>query len=388
LSITILERVGESETLRRNAMLIPKAEATFFTSGSVISAPDADELIKFERDGKGTVTGLVWQQKGGDKLTAPKTEALRQEMVQFNNGAITLNGNLLLPVKPGPHPAIVIVSGSGATTRDNPAAFLRAWQFVRMGWAVLLYDKRGTGHPSGAYWSEATYFDWADDAVAAFRFLQQRADINPKQIGFQGNSEAGWVIPIAAERALETAWVIIASGGGITPAESEIHEAEMETRAANLPAEEVKEAVNFVKLKWDYALTGAGWESYEAALKKAQTRAWFAKLNGPLTKDEAAWQEWRRHKTFNPAVFIEKLKVPTLLLFGEARLDRLYPVTEGIAKWKQGFKTSGYQHYKVQSIAGVGHALFLRVENGRTVVAREPFEVVKTWLATTAKATN
>ena len=385
LSISIMERIEGTETLRRVAMLIPQADATFFTSGSVNRAPDANELVKFERDGKGAVTGLSWPQKSGDKVSARKTEAMRQEMVQFKNGAVTLNGTLLLPAGKGPHPAMIMVSGAGATTRDSPAAFLRAWQFVNQGMAVLLYDKRGTGHPSGGYWAQATYFDWADDAVAAFRFLQQRADIQPKRIGFQGNSEAGWVIPIAAARVPETAWVIIASGGGITPAESEIHEAEMETRAAKLSAEEISEAVNFTKLKWEFAQTSKHWEAYEAALKKAQLRAWFARLNGPLTQDEAAWQELRRHKDFDPAAHIEKLNVPVLLLFGDPKLDRLCPVTQAIAKWEQAFKRAGKSDYTIQSIVEVGHGLFVREEFGRVALVREPFEAVKTWLATKIK---
>lgn len=76
MSIGILERIEGKETLRRDAMLIPQGDATFFTSGSVLRAPDANELVKFERDSKGAVTGLNWPQKSRDKVSARKIEAI------------------------------------------------------------------------------------------------------------------------------------------------------------------------------------------------------------------------------------------------------------------------------------------------------------------------
>ena len=54
-----------------------------------------------------------------------------------------LAGTLLVPARPGPHPAVVMIHGSGAATRD--ALWPWADMYARAGIAVLIHDKRGTG---------------------------------------------------------------------------------------------------------------------------------------------------------------------------------------------------------------------------------------------------
>jgi alpha-beta hydrolase superfamily lysophospholipase len=63
--------------------------------------------------------------------------------------------------------------------------------------AVLAYDKRGVGRSTGN-WREASFQVLADDAVAGAKFLQARTDIAADQIGFWGQSQGGWIAPLAA----------------------------------------------------------------------------------------------------------------------------------------------------------------------------------------------
>jgi fermentation-respiration switch protein FrsA (DUF1100 family) len=71
-----------------------------------------------------------------------------EEAIEFRNGELKLGGDLLLPAGPGPHPAIVLIHGSGKATRDDLRIF--ASLFVSHGVAALLYDKRDVGaDPSG-----------------------------------------------------------------------------------------------------------------------------------------------------------------------------------------------------------------------------------------------
>jgi alpha-beta hydrolase superfamily lysophospholipase len=104
----------------------------------------------------------------------------------------------------GKHPAVILVHGSGAENRAYVLPFARF--LVRRGAAVLGYDKRGVGGSTGD-WKTASFEDLADDVVAAFEYLKSRRDIDPAQIGLLGVSQAGWVMPLAAVRAKNVAFL-------------------------------------------------------------------------------------------------------------------------------------------------------------------------------------
>jgi alpha/beta superfamily hydrolase len=89
---------------------------------------------------------------------------------------------------------------------------------TRKGFAVLRADDRGIGGSSGNIF-ESTMEDFARDALAGFEFLKQQSQINPKQIGFIGNSEGTLVGPMAAAINKETAFIITLGGMGISGAE-------------------------------------------------------------------------------------------------------------------------------------------------------------------------
>jgi dienelactone hydrolase len=102
-----------------------------------------------------------------------------------------------------PVPAVVLVHGSGPLTRDHLRGDVR--RLVRRGFAVLAYDKRGVGASSGVYAqrggdSAETWLRWlAADAARAFDALAGTAAVDTQRMGFFGASQAGWIIPLAAE---------------------------------------------------------------------------------------------------------------------------------------------------------------------------------------------
>src|SRR6056297_566209 len=69
--------------------------------------------------------------------------AITPQEIEFYSDDIKLSGTLYLPETDGPFPALVFVHGSGAETRDN-SAYSAKW-LSSLGYAVLTYDKRGTG---------------------------------------------------------------------------------------------------------------------------------------------------------------------------------------------------------------------------------------------------
>lgn len=161
-----------------------------------VARDDPAEVVTVVRGGQDEVVGVVLDRPGEPELTAMRQDLFQEETVGFVNGDIQLAGSLLLPMDEGPHPAVVFVHGAEFGNRDTYRLF--ATHFARRGIAALIYDKRGTGESSGSF-SEATFDDLSDDALAAVGFLQDHPAIDPDRIGLMGWSQGGWVLPIAAQ---------------------------------------------------------------------------------------------------------------------------------------------------------------------------------------------
>ena len=163
-------------------------------------------------DGRATAPSGVHvidlDQKGRQSGAFATRVRVAREEVTFKNGDVTLAGTLLIPAakkKGETHPALVFTHGGGPQLRE--VYWGLGYLYAARGFAVLAYDKRGVGKSTGN-WSEASFEDLADDAVAGARFLQARAGIAPNQIGFWGQSQGGWIAPLAASRFPDAAFAI------------------------------------------------------------------------------------------------------------------------------------------------------------------------------------
>ena len=133
----------------------------------------------------------------------------------FDSREARLSYRLEIPARRGKVPAVVIGHGSGRTTKEQ-CRFL-AQRFVTRGFAVLCYDKRGVGESTGLYsgigpGNSFDMFDLlADDMAAAVRVLRSRSEVAADRIGLVGVSQAGWIMPVAAER-VRPAFMIALAG--------------------------------------------------------------------------------------------------------------------------------------------------------------------------------
>lgn len=169
------------------------------TSGNGSISPDA--------------TGFSW------KGTQYKRVPFRQREVRVGVDAATLT----LPPGPGPFPAVAMVHGSGARTRDEFDVFTT--YLAQHGIAVLADDKRGVGESGGPYPGElatdATIDILARDAQREARFLAQLPQVDPTRVGLLGDSQAGWIIPLAATREPAVRWALLNSGPTTTVGETD-----------------------------------------------------------------------------------------------------------------------------------------------------------------------
>jgi len=130
----------------------------------------------------------------------PATLPYTAEEVTFTGGDpdVTLAGTLTLPRTAGPHPAIVLVGGSGPQDRDEslrPVSAIKPLALVadalsRAGLVVLRYDDRGVAESTGDY-AGAALSDFTDDLAAALAWVRERPEVDAARTGVLGHSEGG-----------------------------------------------------------------------------------------------------------------------------------------------------------------------------------------------------
>ena len=68
-----------------------------------------------------------------------------------------------------------------------------------------------------------------------------------------GVSQAGWIMPLAAVRAKDIAFLISVSGAAVPGAETTIDHAQRAMEAAGTPPRAVERILGVLKLQYDYA---------------------------------------------------------------------------------------------------------------------------------------
>ena len=155
-----------------------------------------------------------------NKVQAQLPESIKTEKITFKSEGINLAGTIYKPKES--HAGVVLVHGSGQEPRMTDFAELLA----KNGITVLTYDKRGVGESGGVYAGPevgtnnidlANLTLLAEDASAAISILHKyNKNI---AIGLVGGSQAGWIIPIAANKNSSVDFMVLFSCPVITTLE-------------------------------------------------------------------------------------------------------------------------------------------------------------------------
>ena len=127
------------------------------------------------------------------------TVTIPTQRVDFDSRGTRCAAWLTLPAGAGPHPAVVLVHGLGATHDMMLAQYEQ--HFAAAGIATLAFDYRYTGASDGQPRQHISTRDQCQDVAAAIAHLGGRADIDAARIGLWGTSLGGMnVIRVAAAR--------------------------------------------------------------------------------------------------------------------------------------------------------------------------------------------
>lgn len=179
-------------------------------------------------------------------LGQTKTDSIKVDgfVQQFISKGDTLEGLLEIPQLAGQRPLVVFVHGSGRVDRSDYYFYVD--KFWKAGYATFRYDKRGVGASGGdflrinEYTSAASLPQLAADAHAAVELLSKNQRIDSKKILLMGNSQAGWIIPVAANLG-GVSGVIIVSGPAVTVGEEMHYSRLVEQTKDNYTNEQVNE---------------------------------------------------------------------------------------------------------------------------------------------------
>jgi dipeptidyl aminopeptidase/acylaminoacyl peptidase len=299
-----------------------------------------------------------------DRWHVAGTPTVISQDVQFSNAGANLAGTVYLP-NTGDHlPAIVVLHHAGAATRESALYRHLREGLPALGFAVLIYDRRGSGQSSGSL-QGVDYETLADDAVAGQHALAKLSRIEPAKIGFWGLSHGGWLAVLAAGRSRDAAFAISVSAPLVTADE------QMQFATSNLltvrgySQEDVREMLE-TRRAWMGYLRGTNSRAAAVdALTKAESKIWFDLTYMPkasqLTNDPAI----RRKMDDDPVAAVLKAKVPLLFLYGGS--DPWVPVAQSMERLKA--LSSQIHDIEIGVIANANHELMFTVKETMQVDA-------------------
>jgi uncharacterized protein len=244
----------------------------------------------------------------------------RTEEVEWLSADATLRGSLYLPRSRGPHPAIVLVHGSGSQARDATAFYARA--YARRGIVALSYDKRGSGI-SGDDFRTATYQQLALDVQKAVELLRIRPEVDPQRVGIWGLSEGEWVGLLAAVQT-DPRFLVLVSPSAMTPSQQVQYETAANVRKAGFSEEAAQQAAELYGKLAAFQRTGSGRDELNRELERARHQEWFGAaryLERSVPEYDSvrslAWfPAWHERMDFDPLPLLSQLRCPVLAQIG------------------------------------------------------------------------
>ncbi|MBX2997904.1 MAG: alpha/beta fold hydrolase [Caldilineaceae bacterium] len=321
----------------------------------------------------------------------PEIEAVAEEdlpytaeEVTFSHGDVSLAGTLTLPEGDGPHPALILVTGSGPQNRDEEIYLAPGYRpfaviadtLTRQGIAVLRYDDRGVGGSTGEVES-ATSADFAEDTESALNYLLDRDEIDPAQIGILGHSEGGMIATMLAARNPDIAFIILMAGPGLSGYDVVLEQAVLLAADGGASAEELESVRTRQTQVLDTVRNDEGWDELEVLIQdiiaeqlaqlpdaqKAQLGDLDAYAANVVAQQMAALQSpwYRFFIAYDPAEDLAQISVPVLAIFGG--LDLQVPAEANADAVRAAAEAAGNEDVTIEIIPNANH-LFQAAETG------------------------
>jgi len=355
------------------------------------AAPKASEVYALEPDGKGSAKGTMSIGDQKFTVTAKKLKAdakvesaikrpqtpktpypyeTREMMFTNAKDGVKRSGLLSIPKGKGPHPVVIIESGSGPHDRDGTFAQHKGYLVIgdfltRKGIATLRTDDRGVGKSTGVD-ADANHQTLTDDVLAMVAALKKVPEIDPKKIGVMGHSQGGSVAPMAAAQSADVAFVVMLAGIGVPGDQVMMDQKRLILESMGKTAEQLEPIMAHQRKMLDAILE----DSDAATIRKLVTDS----LQVELTKEQLAQVTPELKKNIidagakslqagfmralvkaKPATYLSKVKVPVLAIWGMKDLQ-VEPKSNS-AGFKKAMEAAGNKDAEVWLVPRMSHNL-------------------------------
>lgn len=292
----------------------------------------------------------------------------QKEQVVFHSD-IAIEGLLLRPEGEGPHPAIILLHGSGGNHQEYNKLYFKfhANAFLEKGFSVLVYTKRGSGNNKVDY-NNFTYQQLLDDAHAALRFIRNHEDIDQQNVGIMGLSESGWFTPELAYLDGNIRFIINRVSSPFSYTKTVIHEVKMDALDEGFTEAEISEQiVPLTQRIWQFYIdvykdpsmaNGTEREAIDTLLTQANNNErlskWFTYQNLSIY-DSVRYTSKGQRYSYDPLPYLKEINCPMLYVMGEK--DKNIP-TEQVVEFLESFRQGEHKKIEIKVYEGASHYLY------------------------------
>lgn len=298
--------------------------------------------------------------------------------ISFLNGDIRLAGTLYEPDTVPPYPCVVVLHSASGGTRDYPFYQHLKTLLPERGFAVLLFDRRGSGDSTG-HFETSDFNDLAGDGAAAFDMLCARPEIDDARIFLYGISQGGWIAPIVAVSRPTVAGLVIVSGSGVSPARQMDYGASYTLREMGFGNEVIARALALRQKVNEYYRGRGTRAELQAEIARAQNETWFDSAyidRSEQVAEDVKQDKWFYEMDYDSRAIWARVRQPTLFVFAEK--DRWVPVQESISNFRAA--TSHLTDVLFVQVPGTDHLMYERQNDGTESISEAYVDVMGEWL--------
>jgi pimeloyl-ACP methyl ester carboxylesterase len=348
------------------------------------------------------ISETVWQtyikERGSKSLVdsnAGQPQPPRIEEISFRSGSFHVVGDLRLPEGTGPFPVVLFVHGSGPVDRISGGNYLPVMErMARAGYATFSWDKPGTGESTGQLDPSRVQRQRAQVVLDAIEVMKARPDIDPRQIGLAGISQAGYVMPRVLSTSKDVAFMICVSCAGHSGVDQSTFQAVAQAICAGAQ-EEKADQLTVLLAELDTARTYETYDEYvhyrELLDALVGIASYAPRGRGFEVVPQEAWQlnDPELESWWNPIEVIEQTTIPVLAFFGDK--DTQIDPIQGAHAYREALERAGNPNSRVELIPGANHGMTLtetgcldepglRNESGGWAIAPGFLDTIEVWL--------
>lgn len=285
----------------------------------------------------------------------PAERRIIAENIRFERAGAQMSGTLYYAEGSRALATMIVFHGAQAPLRSEPLYRHLIQVLPKLGMAVFVFDRRGSGASTQGSVAPGDFEALADDGVAAFAALSRRPQVDPARIGFWGLSQGGWLALQAAAREPKAAFAVAISAP-MAGADVQMNFAVANVlRIKGVVEADVQRAIA-ARTTVDRYTMG---KTSRAEAAKAEAgivgEPWYRDTYIRGNIDDPAW---RKQIESDPLQSLDRSKVPTLILYGQG--DPWVPVEASLAALKRS--AARHSNVDVRVVDGADHAMMLGVD--------------------------